>query len=63
MHTHSTYEVDANGGDVALGISVIREPQQETRLAHAGVSNQQQLKQEVAANIHEYILLEAHIFQ
>ena len=43
-----TYEVDTDGGDVALGVSVVGEPQQQAGLPHARVSDQQELKQVVA---------------
>eukprot|EP01043_Picozoa_sp_COSAG02_P048413 COSAG02_NODE_4753_length_5022_cov_6.019907_1_plen_219_part_00 len=46
-----THEVHPNGTDVALGVSIIGEPQQQARLAHAGVANQKQLEQVVAARI------------
>ena len=43
-----TYKVDADGGDVALGVRVVREPQQQAGFPHARVPNQQELKQVVA---------------
>lgn len=42
-------EIDPNGGNVRLGVCVVGETEQETGLAHAGVSNQEQLEQVVAA--------------
>jgi len=39
------YKVNSDGGDVALGVSVVSEPEQQARLAHAGVADQQQLEQ------------------
>ena len=44
-----TYEVDADGGDVALLVRVVREAQQETRLADARVADQEQLEEVVTA--------------
>lgn len=40
-------EVDTDGGDVALGVGVISESQQQTRLAHARIADQKQLEQVV----------------
>lgn len=48
-HITKTHEVHPDGGDVALRVRVIRKPQQQTRLSHARVSDQQQLKQVVTA--------------
>jgi hypothetical protein len=44
-----THEVHANSRDVALRVRVIRETEQQTRLADARVTDQQQLEQVVTA--------------
>jgi hypothetical protein len=44
----TTYEIDANGGDVGLGVGVVGEPQQQARLSDTGVSNQQELEEKIA---------------
>ena len=46
-----THEVDADGADVALCVGVIREPEQQARLAHARVANEQELEQVIAAEV------------
>jgi len=43
----STYEVDADGGDVRVGKGVVREPQEEAGLAHARVPDQDELEEKV----------------
>lgn len=48
-NTNTTHKVDADGGDVALRVRVVREAQQEAGLAHARVPDQQQLEQVVTA--------------
>ncbi len=45
----SDLEVDADGGDVRLGVGVVGEAEQQARLAHAGVADQQKLEQVIAA--------------
>ena len=37
-------EVDADGGDMALGVGVVGEAQQQARLAHARVTDEHQLE-------------------
>lgn len=46
-HPIITHEVNPDGGDVALRVGIIREPQQQTRLPHTRVTNQKQLEQVV----------------
>ena len=46
-----TYEVDADGRDVGLGISVVGEPQEQARLADTGITDEQQLEQVVVSNM------------
>jgi hypothetical protein len=46
---HGTYEVDADGGDVALCVGVVRKTQEQARLADAGIADQQKFEQVVAA--------------
>mmetsp|Transcript_109832 Transcript_109832/g.289731 ORF Transcript_109832/g.289731 Transcript_109832/m.289731 type:complete len:255 (-) Transcript_109832:78-842(-) len=45
-------EIHADGADVALGVRVIRKPQQQARLPHAGVADEQQLEQVVVLRRH-----------
>jgi len=47
----ATYEVDADGGDVGLGVGVVGEPQQQARLADTGVADEQQLEEVVVSGI------------
>jgi hypothetical protein len=42
-------KVDANGGDVALGVGVVGKAEQQARLAHARVADEKQLEKIVAA--------------
>jgi hypothetical protein len=44
-----TYEVDADGGDVGLGVGVIGKPQQQTRLSDTGVTDEQELEEIVVS--------------
>jgi hypothetical protein len=37
----SNLEVDPDGGNVALGVGVVGEPEQQARLAHAGIPDQE----------------------
>lgn len=46
-----THEIDADGGDVALSIRIIGEPQQQARLANSGVTNEQELEEVVVSVI------------
>lgn len=50
------YKVNANGGNVRLGVGVVRESQQQAGLAHAGVADQQQFEQ-VVTGMGNYIRL------
>ena len=45
----ATHEVNADGADVALCVGVIRKPEQQTRLAYAGVANEEELEQVITA--------------
>ena len=45
----SDLEVDANRRDIALGVSVVSETQQKTRLSDATVADEQQFEQIVAS--------------
>lgn len=40
-----TYEVDADGRDVGLGVGVVGEPQQQTRLSDTGVTDEEELEE------------------
>jgi ribosomal protein L40E len=50
LHATSTYEIDANRRDVGFRVRIVREPEQQTGLTNARVSNQQQFEQVIAAN-------------
>ena len=43
-----TYEINTNGTNVRLGVSVIREPEKQARLSDSGVSDQEEFEQVVA---------------
>lgn len=43
------YEVDTDRGDVGLGVSVVGETQEQTRLSDTRVTNKQQLEQVVVS--------------
>jgi hypothetical protein len=45
----STYEINANSGDVGLGVCVIGESQQKARLSNTGVSNKQELEEVIVS--------------
>jgi hypothetical protein len=45
----TTYEVDADRGDVGLCVGVVGEPQQQARLADTGVTDEQQLEKVVVS--------------
>ena len=45
----TTYKVDTDRADVALGVGVIRETQKQAGLADTRVTDQQELEEEVAA--------------
>lgn len=45
----STYEVDADGRDVGLGVGVVRESQQQARLSDARVSDQEKFEEVVVS--------------
>ena len=42
------YKIHADGADVALCVGVVRKPKEEAGLAHARVSNQEQLEEVIA---------------
>ena len=44
-----THKVNANSGDVALGVGIIRKSKQQARLAHARVSDQEQLEEVIVS--------------
>ena len=44
-----TYKVHPNSRDITLSVRIIGEPQQQTGLADAGVSDQQQLKEVIVS--------------
>ena len=48
-------EIDPDGGNVRLGVCVVGETEQEAGFAHAGVSDQEQLEQVVAAKRREIL--------
>lgn len=54
-----THKVHPDGGDVALRVGVVGEPQQQTRLSHTRVSDQQQLKQVVTGVVGLFVRLVA----
>lgn len=39
------FEVHADGGNIRLGVRVIRKSEQQARFAHARIANQEQLEQ------------------
>jgi hypothetical protein len=45
------FKVHADGGDVALCVSVVGEPQQKAGLSHAGVADKQQLEEVIAVRV------------
>jgi len=53
-----TYEIDANGGNVTLGVSIIRETKQEARLSDSRVTNQQELEQVIAVGQRKHVVSE-----
>jgi len=50
----ANFEVDADGGDVRLRVSVVGEPEQQTGFAHPRVSDQQQFEKIIVFGIHGY---------
>lgn len=44
-----THEVNTDGGDVRLGIGIVCESQEETRLSDSRVSNQEELEEVVVS--------------
>ena len=49
-------EVHANGGDVRLLVSLVNVTQQEARLSHAAVADQQQLEQVIVLGVHLFFV-------
>ena len=47
--TRSTYEVNADGRDVGLGVGIIGEPQEQTGLSDTGVTDKQKLEEVVVS--------------
>ena len=50
-HPGKAYEVDADGGDVRLGVRVVGESQQQTGLADTGVSDEEELEEVVVSRV------------
>jgi len=46
------FEVNANGGDVALSVGIVGETEQEAGLANTGVADQQQLEEVIVVSAH-----------
>jgi hypothetical protein len=46
----STYEVDADRGDVGLGVGVIGKSQEQARLSDARVSDKEEFEEVVVSN-------------
>ena len=44
-----THKVDADGGDVTLGVGVVGESEQETGLSDSGISDKEELKEVVVS--------------
>jgi len=47
--SEAPYEVDTDGGDVRLGVSIVGETQEQTRLSDTRVTDKQQLEQIVVS--------------
>lgn len=45
----STYEVHANSRDVAFGVGIIRETEQQARLSNTGVSDEEELEEVIVS--------------
>ena len=45
----TTYKINANGGNIRLGVRVVGESEQQTRLSDTGISNEQEFKEIIAA--------------
>ena len=43
------YKVNADRRDIALGVGVVRKPEQKTRLADTGISDEEQFEEVIAA--------------
>jgi hypothetical protein len=46
-----TYKVNTDGGDVGLGVGVIGESQQQTRLSNTGVTDEEELEEVVVSGV------------
>jgi hypothetical protein len=44
----ANFEIDTNSGNVRLRVRVVREPEQQTRLSDAGISDQEKLEEVIA---------------
>mmetsp|Transcript_24079 Transcript_24079/g.75448 ORF Transcript_24079/g.75448 Transcript_24079/m.75448 type:complete len:263 (+) Transcript_24079:560-1348(+) len=53
----ANFKVDADGGDVALCVGIIRETQQEARLSDAAVTDQQELEEIIILGVHAVLWL------
>ena len=49
--TRDTYEIHTDGGDVALRVCVICEPEQQARLSDTGVSDEEELEKVVVSEM------------
>ena len=45
-----TYEINTNRGDVGLGVGVVSETEQETRLSYTGVTDEEKLEEIVVSD-------------
>ena len=45
----STYEVDADSGDVALSVRIVCEPQEQARLSHTRVTDEEELEEVIVS--------------
>jgi hypothetical protein len=45
-----TYEVHTDGRNVRLGVGIVSESKQQTRLSYTGISNQEKLEEIVAVH-------------
>ena len=44
-----TYEVDADGGDIGLGVGIVGESQEEARLSDTGITDEEELEEVVVS--------------
>lgn len=45
------YEINANSRNIALGVGVVGESQQQARLSDTGISNQEELEEVVVSEV------------